>query len=455
MKSIKKYVPVAYDLTEQKDSRYLKMRVKMMHTGLNLNGSNFDLDAVNRAEASCKNIPLLAFIKKQDGAEGSDFGGHEYEFKVTKNGMEMVYLGRPVGIIPETNNYLVEVDEDGKNFVYVDAYLWTDYANEALEIIQRDGKKRVSMEIVVDDYKWHDAGYYDIVDYRYTGIALLGDDVQEAMVGASAMVTDFAKQNEMVSFMAEMKSNLEAFLHEEQQQENSKEATEGTGEEFKATEDEGEKEAETENFEGESKEGEAGGEGENFQSDSEPQVIWPALFEQHGIEVYDAEQNLKPLAEIFEQVAIVLEKFSAQVDNSQQTNDASEAFSQMEVENSQLKERVTSLESQLEVFLQKEESARVAELETKIEQLFENFEDVAADEQFAEIKQETEQNKLKQDFSLEYVELRLLALRGKQKTPTASFLPNSFSLLGKNRETGVEPQWAYLVKQYREGNSNG
>ena len=193
-------LPLTFETSHFDSDRFLKLRVKVMHNGLNLNQSSFSDKAITAAAPTIANIPLLAFVKKRDGVEDSDFLGHEFEFKWTEEGVEYVYLGRPIGMIPETNNYTYEEDENGIKFVSVDGYIWKDYANEALDIIQRDEGKKVSMEIKVDSYKI-DNSIIEITDYKYTGIALLGEDVQEAMIGARADIAEFSVE-EVHSFVA-------------------------------------------------------------------------------------------------------------------------------------------------------------------------------------------------------------------------------------------------------------
>lgn len=206
-------LPVSYSVDSFDNERFLKLRVKVMHTGLNLNNSNFNLDVVEAARPTLANIPLLAFIKKVDGQDSNDdFAGHEYEIKITEDEMKYVYLGRPIGIIPETNNYEVETDETGKTFVSVDAYVWKDYANSALDILNRDEVKKVSMEVLIDDYEWEE-NYIDVKAYKYTGVALLGEDVREAMIGANAEIVKFSESS-IGSMMSELKEAMAAFSAE-------------------------------------------------------------------------------------------------------------------------------------------------------------------------------------------------------------------------------------------------
>jgi len=259
MSKRKMNLPIQYEVQKSDfdSERFQKMRIYVMHSGLNLNNSNFGKSAIKKAQSSLANIPILAFVKKQDGTDEQDFGGHEFEIKITENGVDFVYLGRPIGIIPETNNYSFEEDEEGKNFVVVDGYVWKDYANSALDIIARDEVKKVSMEILVHDYKWED-DYIDILDYSYVGIAMLGEDVREAMIGAKAEIINYSK-NAIASMLLELKETLKGG---EGTLDNFEEKDDGVVEE--ETFEEEEEETKEENFEEEEKEEQEESEEESF-----------------------------------------------------------------------------------------------------------------------------------------------------------------------------------------------
>lgn len=182
-------LPVVFEMQEENilnDDSLIYSRIKVMHSDENLNGSTFGKDAIDKAENSLKNKPVLAYIRKKDGEDQKDFAGHEMELSFDGGEVSVTYLERPIGIIPETNNYEL-VEEDGKLWVYTDAYLWSDYMNDAKEIFEENPNKSVSMEIAVDEYN-DSEGIIDITAYRYTGVTVLGDDVTPAMTGANIQV---------------------------------------------------------------------------------------------------------------------------------------------------------------------------------------------------------------------------------------------------------------------------
>lgn len=195
-------VPVQYDTSIQLQADDLKIPVEIlvMHDQINLNQSNFDFEVIDNeiTKESIKNIPILGYIKKIDGSDEQDFAGHEMEVVIKDGEIKVVYLERPIGVVPETNNYEY-VEKDGKKYVKVIGYLWKDYLNEGYEILQENPNKSVSMEIIVDAYELRKDGIIDIKAYRYTGITVLGDDVLPGMSGANIQVIGQFSENQKFS----------------------------------------------------------------------------------------------------------------------------------------------------------------------------------------------------------------------------------------------------------------
>lgn len=180
-------IPSKFEFNDFEDDRFKKIRIYVMHDNLNLNNSFFSMDSIESAKDSINNIPILAFVKQIDGTDEKDFGGHEIELVVSDGEYKFRYLGKPIGVIPaENNNYHYETIDD-KTYVVVDGYIWVDYANEALEILERDKEKPHSMEIKIIQYSYNNKfKYVEIDKYLYTGLTLLGNNVTPAMDGSKA-----------------------------------------------------------------------------------------------------------------------------------------------------------------------------------------------------------------------------------------------------------------------------
>lgn len=203
-------LPIKYEQQQFNDDRFLKLKIYVMHDGLNLNNSNFEMDSIENAKDTIKNIPILAFVKEIDGEDQKDFAGHEMELIFKDDEFKIKYLGRPIGIIPADNNNYHYENIDDKTYVVVDGYVWKDYANDALDILERDGVKSQSMEIVLDSFSYTDDGVCNIAGYKYTGVTLLGDDVLPAMVNAKAEVitSQTFNKNEFKNVISEMMNEL-------------------------------------------------------------------------------------------------------------------------------------------------------------------------------------------------------------------------------------------------------
>lgn len=398
------------------DDRYLKLRVKVMHTGLNLNNTVFGLDAIERAKPTIANIPLLAFVKSVDGEEKKDFGGHDFEIRVTEGEMKYVYLGRPIGIIPETNNYEV-VSEDGSTFVVVDGYVWRDYANEALDIFERDSSKSVSMEINVLDYEPMDSAY-EITNYAYTGIAVLGEDVNPAMVGAKADIVKYSKDS-IAEMMTQLKTDLEAYTEEENSQpveENSEQVEDESSEPAEENTDNSEPAEENTD------------DSEPAEDNSEQEDEEESQPAEDSSEQTEEEEESEPAEENSEQVD---DEDSQPEENNSTPDSKSEEFKALEDKYNTLLEEVKELRKF-------KESTEKAEKQSKIDELLAQFSDLEGDEAFGKIKT----NAL--DFSLEELETKLYAIRGRQISNQNSPLVYNFSRVGKSQTK--EPSWADLVR---------
>ena len=85
------------------DMRFIETVIDVMHTGENLNNTDFDKQVIEDAIPSIKNTPILGYIVVNDDNE-KDFKGHEHAFRKDENGLRYVYAGSAYGVIPESCN---------------------------------------------------------------------------------------------------------------------------------------------------------------------------------------------------------------------------------------------------------------------------------------------------------------------------------------------------------------
>ena len=199
-------IPCKFNLEQMEHPNLMKCRLKVAKTGKNWNGSKFSIESFKKAENTLKNIPILAYIKQIDD-DKYDFDGHNIEMRTTETPNKIVtkfhYLERPIGIIPESNNIGYE-EEDGETFICCDGYIWKSYANDGLDILMSSDTKSVSMEIEIIDgvLDEEDDYFFDITDFIFQGVTVLGDDVPPAIDGASiTKYSNFSAYKEMFSEM--------------------------------------------------------------------------------------------------------------------------------------------------------------------------------------------------------------------------------------------------------------
>lgn len=204
-----------YEVDNSFDSeKFIKMRLRVQHDGINPNKSNFELSDIEKAKDSIKNIPILANIIVDENGE-YQFGGHDMEITETEDGeYQLTYKETPIGVVPESCNYSID-KFNNKNYVFCDAYIWKGYSNRSQDIIERDNDIKLSMEILVDGYSY-DAKQkvYNITDYRYTGITFLNKNYGTGMENALATTGTFSEEqnkDKFIIMMQELKDTLESY----------------------------------------------------------------------------------------------------------------------------------------------------------------------------------------------------------------------------------------------------
>lgn len=184
-----------------------KAKVYIMHEGTNRNKTSFSKEAIKKAEETIKNRPLLAYIEVDEDGNAEDFSDHRMKLKRTKNGIEMYYLEKPIGVFPESCNPRYEEIGGVTHFV-ADCYIWEGYSNEALSLIdEADGEKQVSMEIAVLDSETTEDGITDITDFNFMAVTVLGDDIVQGMNGTCGLEM-FSNNSNIEEFTKEITSKI-------------------------------------------------------------------------------------------------------------------------------------------------------------------------------------------------------------------------------------------------------
>lgn len=198
-KNIDKFVPVMFqklNTYESEDTRFLKVKIWLMHTEDNLNGSYFNKSVVEAAIPSLSNTPILAYVENNSDDE-IDFSDHRMVLTKKDGKYDIKYIGQAIGVIPEANNAQFEMRlcDDGieREFLTVDGLVWTKF-DDPIDVFNRDIVKAQSMELH-DDYEgvWGEDGLFHFTKFSFYGACALGKDVLPAMRSAS-IETQFSSE---------------------------------------------------------------------------------------------------------------------------------------------------------------------------------------------------------------------------------------------------------------------
>lgn len=144
--------------------------LRVCYTGRNRNNSFISKNTFERCIGSIYNCPVVCRYDR----ETDTIGAHDVEIVKDDDGMRLVNLTDPVGVVPESARYWWEEIEDDSGlheYLCVDVLLWK--RQEAYKKIKEDGITEQSMEITITDGEMVD-GMYVIKQFEFTAFCLLG-----------------------------------------------------------------------------------------------------------------------------------------------------------------------------------------------------------------------------------------------------------------------------------------
>lgn len=196
----KRNLPVQFEQMDSgKDDRFQKVKIWIAHTGQNLNYTVFSKDVLNDMSKTLPYVPIVGFMEK-NSEEENDFSDHRQRITIENNKVEVEYMGKAYGFIPEEPNAQFE-NRGGKEWLTCEGYLWTKFA-KAIEIFDRaDGSKSQSMEIDNVDGEVDERGRLVFSKGRFSALCILGEDVNPAMAGSTI---EYFSANELKEMVREM-----------------------------------------------------------------------------------------------------------------------------------------------------------------------------------------------------------------------------------------------------------
>ena len=194
---------------------------RAFHDHINLNKSEIKEQDFKDNLPSSNLRPILAHIVKDEKTGELDFGSHDSHVeKVTEideDGKEftvekVVYDEQPIGVI-DGSKTSIEYDEEAKvNRAILHGYLYNEYCQDAIDILNRRGTVDCSVELVIRQMSM-DGKTKSLVlnDFYVAGLTLLSAKTKPGMAGSNFKIEDFSLENKTFDFekqLIEMQAKL-------------------------------------------------------------------------------------------------------------------------------------------------------------------------------------------------------------------------------------------------------
>lgn len=196
-------VPTTFEIEEESDDDHrgmLRLKFRILHDGLNRNGSFVSHEAAQKAAKTIADRPIMAAIHKLD--DGSyDFEAHEMEIIENDEGeYEVNYIEKQVGSFSSEKPFWEYDDELNKNYLCAYGYVAEEYT-KAADIIRNKGWTKNSCELNIEELAYNaKEKYLELKSFYLSASTLLGkrDDgteIGEGMLGSRADIADFSEVN--------------------------------------------------------------------------------------------------------------------------------------------------------------------------------------------------------------------------------------------------------------------
>ena len=189
------------------------VKLRIMSSGENYNGSSFTIDSLNKAKNSVAYTPILANIVEREDGE-LDANGHDVDFEMKADykgnvSFKETYVERPVGVFLNNSTEIKYDEENDVNYIQAYGIIWKTYSS-MYDILKRDEVKDVSVEIEVINGQFRDDGYYEIQEYNILATTILGNGNLPAIEN-SRIEFNFSQDNDYRSKLEQVDILLQNF----------------------------------------------------------------------------------------------------------------------------------------------------------------------------------------------------------------------------------------------------
>ena len=162
------------------------VELDLLHTGKNRNQYYIGRDAVEKALPTFYNKPIIYRLNNEFMPELAT--------DVVEHGTIEERTMRIAGTIPESAP-MDFIERDGKEYLRTKGVIYKIYQPSLMNILQnRDGNVKVSIEIYVTDKDEMEDGTLEVKDFRFEGVALLGENILEGIEGSQMNVVKFSAE---------------------------------------------------------------------------------------------------------------------------------------------------------------------------------------------------------------------------------------------------------------------
>lgn len=198
----KKYLNVTYNNFEQINEEFVKCTISVLSCSQIANGTKFDKESVEKAKGSLNYVPVIGYFK------GDDFADHGIRLAIEDDEIKEVVKTVPFGVCIKDSSRWQNIQKPNgeyEEYLVVDAYLWSRYS-DAISVVQ-ENKCNQSMEISVQNGEYSE-GCYNIKEFSFSALCILGEDVQPAFNLAKIRTSDKFSTDELKDSYKEMLDRL-------------------------------------------------------------------------------------------------------------------------------------------------------------------------------------------------------------------------------------------------------
>lgn len=206
-------------LRETLDQDFLELEMYVINDDKpNRNYSHFTKKAMYNSIDTFYNKPVLGFFNLKKG----DFEEHNSDLEWDEETEDLYWsydaidAEVPLGLVRESDEVEV-VEKNGKTWIKLTCAIWVKYNREQVKKLLKDRKKKVSVEVQVNDAHWEEVegvGEIMFIDsFTFDGVTILGthrgsstEPVMEGIEGAHLSILEvaetelFSKQKMALSF---------------------------------------------------------------------------------------------------------------------------------------------------------------------------------------------------------------------------------------------------------------